>query len=186
VFHEVCPLADPAHMALLVRHGYHPIELSNVMFQPLPIGKAPTATDIVVRRAAPEDNAVFAQTFAEGWADAGGPPAPLILALAEITAARSDGQVFLAEQQGRPIGAGALVIHERVALLAGASTIPAARGRGAQLAMLAHRLEFAARCGCDLAMVVALPGSGSQRNAERNGFRIAYTRTKWHLAEGRA
>jgi hypothetical protein len=27
----------------------------------------------------------------------------------------------------------------------------------------------------------ALPGSGSQRNAERNGFRIAYTRTKWQL-----
>jgi hypothetical protein len=25
----------------------------------------------------------------------------------------------------------------------------------------------------------ALPGSGSQRNAERHGFRIAYTRIKW-------
>jgi hypothetical protein len=27
----------------------------------------------------------------------------------------------------------------------------------------------------------ALPGSGSQRNAEKNGFSIAYTRTKWQL-----
>jgi len=27
----------------------------------------------------------------------------------------------------------------------------------------------------------ALPGSASQRNAERNGFRIAYTRIKWRL-----
>ena len=35
--------------------------------------------------------------------------------------------------------------------------------------------------GCDLAMMVAVPGSDSQRNAERNGFRIAYTRTKWKL-----
>jgi hypothetical protein len=26
------------------------------------------------------------------------------------------------------------------------------------------------------------PGSGSQRNAERQGFRIGYTRTKWKLA----
>jgi hypothetical protein len=25
----------------------------------------------------------------------------------------------------------------------------------------------------------AAPGSGSQRNAERHGFRIAYTRVKW-------
>jgi hypothetical protein len=31
-------------------------------------------------------------------------------------------------------------------------------------------------------MVCAAPGSTSQRNAERNGFRIAYTRIKWHLA----
>jgi hypothetical protein len=28
-------------------------------------------------------------------------------------------------------------------------------------------------------MMGALPGSPSQRNAERHGFRIAYTRTKW-------
>jgi hypothetical protein len=27
--------------------------------------------------------------------------------------------------------------------------------------------------------MVTQPGSGSQRNAERHGFRIAYTRTKW-------
>jgi hypothetical protein len=27
----------------------------------------------------------------------------------------------------------------------------------------------------------ALPGSSSQRNAERHGFRIAYTRLKWKL-----
>ena len=32
-------------------------------------------------------------------------------------------------------------------------------------------------------MIVAQPGSGSQRNAERNGFRIAYTRTKWRLVD---
>jgi hypothetical protein len=31
--------------------------------------------------------------------------------------------------------------------------------------------------------MVAQPGSASQRNAERHGFRIAYTRTKWQLHE---
>lgn len=30
--------------------------------------------------------------------------------------------------------------------------------------------------------MAALPGSASQRNAERQGFRIAYTRIKWTLA----
>ena len=33
-----------------------------------------------------------------------------------------------------------------------------------------------------LAMMCALPGSQSQKNAQKNGFDIAYTRTKWHLA----
>ena len=32
-------------------------------------------------------------------------------------------------------------------------------------------------------MMGAPPGSGSQRNAERHGFRIAYTRIKWRLPE---
>jgi len=31
-------------------------------------------------------------------------------------------------------------------------------------------------------MIVANAGSNSQRNAEREGFRIAYTRTKWRLS----
>jgi hypothetical protein len=30
-------------------------------------------------------------------------------------------------------------------------------------------------------MMGASPGGQSQRNAEKNGFRIAYTRTKWQL-----
>jgi hypothetical protein len=87
----------------------------------------------------------------------------------------------LAELDGRAIATGGLYIRDGVALLAGASTIPDARHQGAQLALLEHRLRFAADAGCELAMMGALPGSGSQRNAERNGFRIAYTRIKWGL-----
>ena len=72
-------------------------------------------------------------------------------------------------------------MHEGTALLAGASTIPGGRRQGAQNALLDARLQTAASNGCDLAMMVAAPGSASQRNAERQGFRIAYTRTKWML-----
>ena len=88
---------------------------------------------------------------------------------------------FFAEQDGRPIAAAALFMHDGTALLAGASTIPDGRRRGAQNALLDTRLRTAASNGCDLAMMVAAPGSASQRNAERQGFRIAYTRTKWML-----
>jgi hypothetical protein len=68
-----------------------------------------------------------------------------------------------------------------VALFAGAATIPGARNRGAQRALLDARMRHAFHAGCDLAMMCAAPGSASQRNAERLGFRIAYTRTKWRL-----
>ena len=94
--------------------------------------------------------------------------------------ARSRGTVcFVADWGGQPIAAAALAMHDGVALLAGASTDPAFRGRGAQAALLETRLAHATSAGCDVAMMGALPGSASQRNGERQGFRIAYTRIKW-------
>jgi hypothetical protein len=42
--------------------------------------------------------------------------------------------------------------------------------------LLGARLRFAVEQRCDLAMMCAAPGSASQRNAERTGSRIAYTR----------
>lgn len=96
--------------------------------------------------------------------------------------ASAEGSVpFLAELDGQAVATGGLVLHGGVALLAGASTVPAARSQGAQRALLQARLRYAAEHGCDLAMMGAHPGSASQRNAERQGFRIAYTRIKWHL-----
>ena len=88
---------------------------------------------------------------------------------------------FLAELEGNASAAGALFVESGVALLAGAATVPEARGRGLQAALLQERLKYAFEHGCDLAMMVAEAGSGSQRNAERQGFRIAYTRMKWRL-----
>jgi hypothetical protein len=98
--------------------------------------------------------------------------------------ARSRALCFIAELNGNAIATGALTIAGDVALLAGASTIPSARRQGAQLALLEHRLRYAATQGCNVAMMVTQLGSGSQRNAERHEFRIAYTRTKWHLQGG--
>jgi GNAT superfamily N-acetyltransferase len=95
--------------------------------------------------------------------------------------ARSQSLPFLAELDGKQIAAGALSIDGEIALLAGASTIPSARRQGAQNALLEQRLRYAATRGCTVAMMTTQCGSGSQRNAERHGFRIAYTRTKWQL-----
>ena len=182
VWHEVSPLSDPSTLGLLTGRGYRPIELSNVLFRPISAadrfpGEESTVT---VRRTGLADWQRWAATSLAGWSEyvelAG-----LMADFSEIGARRADAINFLAEADGVPAGTGSLVIEGGVALLAGASTVPAFRRRGAQLALLGARLRHAVTAGCDLAMITTAPGSGSQRNAERHGFRIAYTRTKWQL-----
>src|SRR5262249_13830144 len=63
-----------------------------------------------------------------------------------------------------------------VALLCGATTLPAFRRRGVQTALLHARLRDAAAAGCTVAAVTTQPGSRSQANAQRQGFAVLYTR----------
>lgn len=187
-FHEISPMADPSLLVLLAERGYHPIELTSVMFRPIEGGVSLSARlneRIKVRLIGKDDEAdqeLWAQTATKGWAhevEFG----DLILELSRLTVKRGVAPAFLAELDGQAIATGALSITGGVALLAGASTIPEGRKQGAQLALLDARwLRYAAEQGCDLAMMCAAPGSASQRNAERQGFRIAYTRIKWRLA----
>ena len=186
VFHEVCPLADSSVFTLFKERGYHPIEFSNVVYRPITADlrlHAARNERIKVRVTEKNETELWTQTSFEGWNEF--PEyADFFRDLAEVNA-RSRGRLFLAELEGKTIATGALTIAGDVALLAGASTIPGARRQGAQLALLEERLRYAAKHGCTVAMMVALPGSGSQRNAERHGFRIAYTRTKWQLLQNK-
>ena len=56
------------------------------------------------------------------------------------------------------------------------STIARHRRRGLHHELIAARLNEALAQGCDLATASTLPGSGSQRNYERLGFEVVYTR----------
>jgi hypothetical protein len=186
VFHEVSPLADATVLALLNERGYRPIEFTSVMRRPLRPGVQlanPVNERLKVRLISTEeaDQELWAQTATAGWSEFTD-VADFILELSRIGVKRPGAPSFLAELDGQPIATGGLFIHDGVALLAGASTIPAGRKQGAQLALLESRLQYAAAQGCELAMMCALPGSSSQRNAERQGFRIAYTRIKWQAA----
>jgi len=184
VFHEVSPLADASALTLLNERGYQPLEFTSVMFRPIQLGiqyAAARNQRIQVRTVGPDEHDLWAQTAVSGWSSEFPALADLMLELSQVGAKRSTGLSFLAELDGQAIATGALSIYAGVALLAGASTVPEARKQGAQLALLDSRLRYAAEQGCDLAMMCALPGSASQRNAERQGFRIAYTRIKWQL-----
>ena len=182
VFHEVCPLAGVDVYATLARRAYRPVELSTVLYREIQGASgagAPGATGALnVRRARPDEAALYGRIAAQGWSEH-----PELMPYVEGFARLSlmSATCFFAERDDEPIATAALFMHEATALLAGASTIPGGRRQGAQNALLNARLDTAASSGCDLAMMVAAPGSASQRNAERQGFRIAYTRTKWML-----
>ena len=177
VFHEVSPLAEFETVKLLTARGYRLVEMTSVMYRPL---TSVPASDSAIRArvAAADEVELWASVAAEGWSELA-EVAPLMRDLGRISATAAGAFPFFAELDGRPIATGALVIHDGVGLLAGASTIPSGRNRGAQRALLEARLRHAAARGCDLAMMCAAPGSASQRNGERQGFRIAYTRLKW-------
>ena len=180
VFHEVCPLADVSVFELIRERRYQPIEFSNVLYRPIDPDfhlEAARNKEIKVRLVGKDEVDLWADTAFEGWSEFT-EVADFLRELSQV-AAHSRSLSFLAELEGRPIATGALTIAGDVALLAGASTVPAARRQGAQNALLEDRLRYAAAQGCTVAMMVTLPGSGSQRNSERHGFRIAYTRTKW-------
>lgn len=182
VFHETSPLADAALLSLLPDRGYRPVEQTSVLYQALTdaAGESPPRRtgDLTVRRIEPGEEERWSTTSAMGWGET--PELKEFMRVFGRVSASSVGtHSFLVESQGTAIAAGALAVHGSVGLLAGASTRPEWRGQGAQSALLAARLEYARSLGCDVALMGALPGSGSQRNAERGGFRVGYTRTKW-------
>jgi len=63
--------------------------------------------------------------------------------------------------------------------LCGAATVPQARGRGAQSALLAERTSLAARLGATHVTAKAAAGSASSRNLERTGFAVAGHNVRW-------
>jgi hypothetical protein len=179
VQHEISPLVGVAALALLCERGYLPMEISSVLYRDV---ENPESSKISVRVAGPEDADLWADVSARAWGHQNPELMEFMRAFGAICAAREHGPCFLAELDGQPAAAGALSIHDGVALFTGAATVPEMRRRGAQGALLQERMRYAFQHSCELAMMVAEAGSESQRNAERKGFRIAYTRTKWRLA----
>ena len=139
---------------------------------------ASAASAPLVRRIDADEVLTWADYAARGWG-ATAELADFMRSFGAVAGSARGTSCFVAEIDGAIVGTAALNMHDGVALLAGASTLPEFRGRGAQSLLLRARLSHALVSGCDVAMMAALPGSTSQTNAERQGFRIAYTRTKW-------
>ena len=180
--HEVCALADPSTWEHLSSRGYSPIEASTVLVRPATVSPTVDAGRVTSRLAGAKDLMAWGRVFAHGLNGESPDLVETLERLAPAMAQSAGACCFLAELDGEPIAAGMLSLQQDIAVLGGASTLPVARRQGAQAALLRARLSYAAESGAALAMLVAAPGSPSQRNAERHGFRPAYVRSKWWRA----
>lgn len=173
----LCPLADPSLVQLLGCRGYRLTEMENVLVraiqgdEPVP----PPAAGVSVRRAAPGEAKLWAGIIGEGFFGTA-EPEPQLMQLVLAGFSTLNASCFFGCLDGRPVGAAVVHAHDGVAMLNGAATLQPYRGRGVHTALHHARLSFAAAAGCELARVVTQPGSASQRNAERQGFSVAYTR----------
>ncbi|MEO6920731.1 MAG: GNAT family N-acetyltransferase [Collimonas sp.] len=180
---DICPHAHGSTLTLLAGRGYTVNAFSNTYVRYL------TPADTFAASAGIEvvsDQALVGATFAAdsvaGFSvQAVNRPRILLETLAQIALRRSDTLLFSATVDGQMAGTGGMSLIETPAgLLAHlyiASTLPAYRGRGIQLALLRARLNAARNAGCTLASVTARPANTSARNTERAGFSLAYTKS---------
>jgi GNAT superfamily N-acetyltransferase len=171
----VSPLADMSLPALLGERGYRIAEFNSVLIRRInseePFDPPP---GIVIDRVTPQTVSPWMRAIAKGFSQE-------ITVAEEVFggfAALPGALTFLARIEDKVVGGcgGCVIPEARIAALFGTATLPEFRQRGVQSALIALRLHEAAKAGCEYAVVSTNPGSGSQRNMERRGFRVAYTK----------
>jgi hypothetical protein len=173
---DICPHSDASLRELLSARAYRMSEMNSVLVRSLHSGPGdspPQTANISIERAV--DPHQYAQTVATGF-----------FAREEITAEEYKiGQILfhmknstplIAFSEGRAVGACCFSTRNGIASFFGDATVVAHRRAGVHSAMIAERLRLASKAGCDLATAGTQPGSSSQRNYQRHGFEVAYTR----------
>jgi GNAT superfamily N-acetyltransferase len=170
---DLSPLADPTLFEALGERGYRIAEFNNTLVRRL--GTFEITLTPRVRRALSGEDDLWAHTLGHGFFER-----------AELTEEEMDigrdlfrmpaAICYLAAVDAETAAGGALAIRDGLATLCADGVIPRFRRRGLQSELIAARLNEAAARGCDLATASTLPGSQSQRNYERLGFQVAYTK----------
>lgn len=174
---DLCPLADASLIGLLGQRGYRAYRFWNVHVRRLVPDEVYPARDSRVAPLELTEADLWSQTVARAFSgDEEGAPSELYIKLAHIAINRPDVTCFMAWIGDEPVGVAGLAMRHGVATLFSAATRLPFRKQGVQQALIEARLATAAAAGCELAMVITLPGNNSQRNVERAGFRLAYTK----------
>lgn len=172
---DLCPLADPSLLALLQGRHYQLRNWMSMLFLPLPATLTTRNSELRITRASLEQAELWLATSVRGF-DESDEIASSTLHILTPNFYAKNAHCYFAWQGDVPIATGAMYLHNNVVELGGASTLVAHRKQGAQSALIQQRLSDAHALGCDLAVVLTEPGGASQRNMQRRGFQLAYTR----------
>jgi ribosomal protein S18 acetylase RimI-like enzyme len=175
---DLCPLHEPAVFEIFKERGYGIAELNNVLYRRLDREEkfAEPPADCEIRRGVREEAEAASAIVEHAFFPEGAPEAftGLLTPLYQMEGAVT----FVATVEGKmaACGAGLVIPEHRIFAVCGAGTLTEFRGRGLQTALLRARLAAAAEAGCEYAVVVTQSGTPSQRNCERLGFRVAYSK----------
>lgn len=175
---DLCPMHEASMFEMFKERGYAIAELNNVLYRKLEAKEKfpPPPAGCEVRRSLMEEADAAGAIVETAFFPDGAPEAfrGLVAPFYQMERALA----FVASVQGKLVacGTGLVIPEHKVFALCGAGTLAEFRGRGLQTALLRARMTAAAEAGCEYAVVVTQGGTTSQRNAERLGFRVAYSK----------
>jgi hypothetical protein len=153
--------------------------IETVLWAPVEALAAPRrASDVEVRASPLEELELFLELWAHGfalpelvWEE--------VLRVQRTWFALPGFQRYVARVDGRPIASAGLFVNGEVGYLCVSATLPEARGRGAQAALIARRWRDAIEAGCRFVTSQTAFGGTSQHNMERAGMRCAHSLAIW-------
>jgi hypothetical protein len=181
---QVCPLAHPSLLLTLAERGWSADGFENLLVRPIdaPVAFPELPDGVEIRECSSDDEReVWALVAANGFSAPFDPTVEQTW-ISRIVIARPGSRLYLAYVDGRPAATGELMVEGGVGWLSADTTLPQFQGRGLQRALQDWRLAVSVAEGCELAATESAPGSVSQRNQQRAGFWIAYTRVDLALS----
>lgn len=174
---ELCPYAGQRLFSFLSQRGYRISELNNISVLDLTGWKLAEGMqdDLMIKEVETAEFNEWAKKIAIGF---GYPEAQdqfsHYISAKGIT-------TFAVYDQGHIVAGATIAMHGSVCDLGVTSVMPAYRARGLQKKLIETRLYVAQQNGMEIATVTTEPGTISDLNVQKSGFRSAYTRIKMTL-----
>jgi hypothetical protein len=169
VVFTLTPFADAALFTNLTRRGYEFGTFENTLVRAVSDADIIFDPDVVAAGNPAEWSNMMAESFFDFVSPMGSDLGQTLFALPTC-------RNLIIRAGTQPAAGGQLDIRNGVGIFQCDGTLARFRGEGLQTKLIRARLSIAAQEGCDLVTADASPGSQSQRNYERQGFRVVYTK----------